>query len=113
MSWVDEVFEVLSRGSPREISLDEIGEAIGVRFAEPRLIEELFARLEGAGFVVAVPGSADLRERLLRVLTLARTLREAGQSSGLAELAGALGWSVRETRTVLLYGEVLARGRRV
>ncbi len=112
MSWVDEVFETLSNGGPRTVSLDEIGEAIGLRFAEPSRIEELFSRLEARGFTIEASATPDLRARLSEVLVTARSLRGSGAPAGVAEIAGALGWSVRETRSVLLYAEVLARGTR-
>lgn len=112
MSWVNEVFALLSRGGPRPISLDEIGEAIGVRFAEPESIDRLLSLLEQAGFAVEVPGGLDLGQRLVLVLSTARALRREGAVAGLGEIAAKLGWTVRETRTVLLYGEVLSRGSR-
>lgn len=110
MSWVERVLGELLKDGPRVVSLDEIGEAIGVEWATPVQIEELFGRLEESGASVGDPEVASLSPLLVRVLGVARELKARGQRIDPTSIAARAGLTPREVRVALLYGEVLSRG---
>lgn len=110
MSWVPRVLKELLAGGPRAVTLDEIGDAIGLELASPQQIELLFDRLEAAGATVVQPPPGSLFPQLRRVLDAARQLRSTGQMTEITAIAHLTGLSAREVRVALLYGEVLGRG---
>ncbi len=109
--WLDRVVAQLSVDGPRTVSLDQIGEAIGLDWATAAQIEHLFQKLEARGFAVADESPASLAPLLARVLAAARELRTAGLAKTPSSIAERTGLTPREVRVALLYGEVLGRGR--
>lgn len=102
------VAELLARG-PRGISLDDVGEAIGVELVSQAEIEELLQRLESAGCHVGTVTPA-IRDHLKLVLEVARELgRGRGAAPNVTEVAEKSGLSVGEVRAALLYASVLSR----
>ena len=97
----------LTHESPRNISLDELGEAIGLDYAHPAEIDALIENLENEGFRFEDHLGKELLETLRAVLMQARALRQSGKNAGIKDIASALGRSQRAVRVALLYGEVL------
>ena len=103
------ILERLLKSNDRSLSLDSIGEAIGVEQISQAEIEELFDSLETSGrqIDVQVP---DVRLHLNLVLREARRLREQQQSNpDVKALAKATRLTEAEVRTALLYASVLGR----
>ena len=109
IDWVERVASGFEAGGARALSLDEIGEAIGVQLARPDQIEHLFDRLENGGFSIGSSLGADLSHTLRSVLGAARQLRTSGKTTAVSAIAEATGLSVREVRVALLYAEVISR----
>lgn len=110
-AWVERVASDLLEAGARPISLDEIGEAIGLTWAQPGEIDRLFLLLEEAGATIVDPERDELAPSLLLVLRAARQLRAEGRSASPREIAECSGLSERRVRVALLYGEVLSRGQ--
>ncbi len=104
------VLSLLARGTPRVVTLDEIGEAFGLDWAKPEQIEWLFDQLESRGFTIGEPEPVALAALLRSVLVAARGLRAAGRAASPSDIASDTGLDVREVRVALLYAEVLGRG---
>lgn len=110
-AWLDRVLAQLTVDGQRSVSLDEIGEAIGLDWATADQIESLFQKLEAQGFAVADESPASLAPLLAQVLAAARELRTAGLGKTPSSIAERTGLTPRQVRVALLYGEVLGRGR--
>lgn len=98
--------------APRTVSLDEIGEAIGLEWASPDRVEALFVSLEASGHRIGDVEAVDLGPWLVRTLAAARSERAAGRSVTPRALAEVTGLEPRQVRVALLYADVLARGHR-
>lgn len=108
-SWLERVSAQLIAQEGTHVSLDVIGEAIGLEVARPDEIEQLFQRLEQAGKTVGGTEGERLQPLLFRVLQAARQLRAEQERATSEAIAQRTGLSVREVRVALLYGEVLSR----
>jgi hypothetical protein len=102
------VSDLLARET-HEISLDDVGEAIGSELVSQAEIEELLQRLESSGRRVGTVTPA-IREHLKVVLDVARELgRGRGAAPNVNEVAEKSGLSAGEVRAALLYASVLSR----
>ena len=103
------IFERLLVSAGPLVSLDAIGEAIGVEQISPSEIEELFEALEAAGREIDST-APNIRLHLALVLREARRLRSQQASSpSVTSLAEATKLTEREVRAALLYASVLGR----
>lgn len=94
----------------RTVSIDAIGEALGVTPATGDEIDRVFTALERAGRAIVAPSGVDLPGRLRRVLAATRELTAGlGRKPHLAELAEATGLSHAEVRHALSFGQILGR----
>lgn len=93
----------------RVVSLDYIGEAIGVEAITAEEIDGLFRAIEDAGRVIGTL-TPNVREHLGLVLREARQLKSAkGGTPDIAAIANGAGLSPGEVRAALLYASVLSR----
>jgi len=93
-----------------EITLDAIGDAIGVRAITPEEIDALMTALEAKGRRIAGPEGGGGEERLRAVVTAARALGpELGRKPTLAEIAARSGLSPLEVRHALALLQVMQR----
>lgn len=93
-----------------EVTLDEIGEAVGVTAVSLEDVDALLVALEGAGRRVSGPQGARGVGNLRRVLPEARALAASlGRRPTLAELAARTGLSEEEVRHALALGRVMGR----
>jgi hypothetical protein len=105
------IFQRLLQHQPNELSLDVIGEAIGIVAITAEEIDELFHSLENAGRQI---GSAtpNIRQNLNLVLREARQLRNTQNATpDTASIALASGLTPGEVRAALLYASVLGQGK--
>ncbi len=94
----------------RTLTVDAIGEALGVLPVTGDEIDELFTALEVDGRTILTPEGVDLPGRLREVLVATRGLAaQLGRRPSLAELAAATGLREAEVRHALSYGRVLGR----
>jgi hypothetical protein len=112
MSVRPEVVAILKRILETEspvISLDFIGEVIGIEAVSAKEIDELFEGLETAGRIIGTL-TPNLREHLGRVLREARQLKNAQQATpDVAAIAESAHLTPGEVRAALLYASVLSR----
>lgn len=94
----------------RELSLDDVGRAIGDRAVTHDEIDALLAELEGAGRTVSGPRPGAAGEHLRKVLPAARALgSKLGRRPTVDELAHETGISADEVRAALGLGRVMGR----
>lgn len=94
----------------REVTLDEIGEALGARAVNAVDIEELIDTLEHAGRRVVSPSTGRGADNLRKVLETARALAaELGRRPTQAEIAAKSGLSDDAVRHALAFARVLQR----
>lgn len=94
----------------RELSLDQIAEAIGVIRVTPDEIEALFTWLEAEGRVIADPVGRGARELLGEVLSVARVLRaELGRPPRPTEIAERASLSLEAVQRGLWFARILQR----
>jgi uncharacterized protein YidB (DUF937 family) len=106
---LEAIVERLLAASETNITLDEVGEAIGLELVSQSEIEEILDRLERAGRRVGSV-TPSIRQHLQTVLVEARALRnEQGSSPSVAMIAQKTGLSIGEVRAALLYASVLSR----
>jgi hypothetical protein len=99
----------LLESNAKVLSLDHIGDAIGIEPITPNEIEELFCALERAGRVIGAL-TPNVRENLGLVLREARHLKNAKhETPDVAALAKATNLAPGEVRAALLYASVLGR----
>ncbi len=99
----------LLRSDDKALSLDLIGEAIGVEGITAAEIDELFHALEKAGRTVGSV-TPNVREHLSLVLREARRLRRQSRTiPDIVAIARAAGLTPGEVRAALLYASVLSR----
>lgn len=117
--FIKQVLDGLLASKPREITLDELGNAIGANPITQDEIDTLLTLLEEAGCAVG-GATPNVRGHLHQVLHAARVLRElnvasgqagasAGTAPGVAEIAKQAGLSTDEVRAALRYAQVLSR----
>jgi hypothetical protein len=92
------------------VTLDEVGEAIGVVPVSTDDVDALLTALEEAGREVAGPEGARGVKNLQRVIPAARALAVSlGRAPTLVELAAQTGLSEDDVRHALALGRVLGR----
>jgi hypothetical protein len=93
-----------------DVTLDAIGEAIGVIAVSTDDVDALMAALEGAGRVIRGPEGARGVGNLQRVLRAARDLAVSlGRRPTLAEIAAHTGLSGDDVKHALALGRVMGR----
>jgi len=98
-----------SEGS-RKVTLDDVGEAIGVAAVSTDDVDALLTALEKAGRAVVGPEGARGVGNLRRVLPAARALAASlGRAPTPAELAQKTGLSEDDVRHALALGQVMGR----
>jgi hypothetical protein len=96
--------------SSRRVTLDEVGEAVGVVAVSTDDVDALLAALEAAGRETVGPEGARGVENLRRVLPAARGLAASlGRPPTLGELVRQTGLSEDEVRHALALGRVMGR----
>lgn len=106
---VKAVFDTLIARGERTIALDTMGEVIGAMRISQDEIEQLFARLERAGYTI-LTSTTQVREHLRPVLEQARRLKQQTQTTpDVAAISRATGLSVAEVRAALLFASVMGR----
>jgi hypothetical protein len=104
------LLERAARSGSKEISLDAIGEAIGVVPVSTEDVDALMAVLEGAGLRVAGPEGQRGVQNLQRIIPAARALAgRLGRAATLAELAAETGLAEEDVRHALALGSVMGR----
>lgn len=94
----------------RKVTLDEVGEAVGVLPVSTDEVDALLTALEKAGRTVVGPEGARGVGNLQRVLPAARELAaRLGRRPTLAELTEKTGLSEDEVRHALALGRVMGR----
>lgn len=94
----------------REVSLDEIGEALGTLAVTTEEIESLIARLEAEGRCVTGPSGGGGESRLRRVIAAARALSGTlGRRPNVAEIATETKLTEEEVRHALALARVMSR----
>ena len=109
---VRQVLEALVRASEAtgEITLDEVGEAVGTMAIAPAEIEALLDALEARGRRVVAPQGGSGETHLRHVLHAARTLRaELGRTPTPDEIAARSGLSLVDVRRALALSQVMRR----
>ena len=94
----------------RQVTIDEVGEALGTEQATGADVELIFDALEAAGRTIASPEDGDLKERLRVVLVAARSIAATeGRRATMAEIAKATGLGEDRVRHALAFGRILGR----
>jgi hypothetical protein len=94
----------------RKVTLDDVGEAIGIIAVSTDDVDALLTALEKAGRTVVGPVGARGVQNLRRVLPAARALAASlGRPPSLAELAEKTGLSEDDVRHALALGRVMGR----
>lgn len=112
------VSELLAPG-PRELSLDEVGTAVGSHAITQDEIDQMLTLLEEAGCTVS-GATQSVRQQLRQVLDAARALRalqgsgtnpsdSAGRAPTVSAIAERAGLTLDEVRAALRYAQVLSR----
>lgn len=93
-----------------EVSLDEMGDALGTHAISTDDVDEVMRTLEKAGRRVVGPEGGGGEDRLRAVVTTARTLvGELGRKPTVAEIAARSGLSVDDVRQALALAQVIQR----
>lgn len=110
-SWIEEMIAKLRpqlpKAGPAILSLDQIGEAAGVRAISADDVEALFARLEADGIAIGDGESVDLAKMLREVIQTALQLRAKGEKASPENIAKHSSLSKEAVKIALLYSEVL------
>lgn len=109
---LEEVLRALMDASNEsgEVSLDVLGEALGVRAISTDDVDEIMQALERAGRRVIGPEGGGGEGRLKVVLATARALmKELGRKPNVSEIAGRSGLTEDEVRQALALAQVMQR----
>lgn len=109
---LEEVVRALLAASEdsREVTLDQVGDAIGVRAVSTDEIELVFLALESQGRRIVGPEGAAGEERLRRVVQAARELtKELGRRPTVAEICERSGLVPLEVKHALALAKVMQR----
>jgi hypothetical protein len=94
----------------RQLSIDDVGEALGTEVATGADVEAIFDALEAAGRTLLSPQDGQLKERLRAVLEAARSIGAArGRRATVPEIAAATGLGEDRVRHALAFGRILGR----
>ena len=94
----------------REVSLDEIGEALGTLSASYTEIEAMIVLLEAKRRRVAAPAGGDGEAHLGRVVSAAKTLSaRLGRRPNVTEIASLAGLSVEQVKHALVLARIMQR----
>ncbi len=94
----------------REVTLDAIGEAIGVRAVSHDDVDAVLTALESRGRRVIAPEGGGGEEKLRTVVVTARDLTtELGRRPTIAEIAAKSGLAESEVRQALFLARVIQR----
>ncbi len=102
---IDDIVRKLLTTHGAEITLDQIGEAIGTRLVTPPQIEQIIDTLEKKGRRVITPAGGEGESHLKRVLA---ARRELGKST-IAEIAAHTGLTDAEVRHALELAKIMQR----
>ncbi len=109
--WVERmVAELLPHGG-RTVSLDEIGEVMGVAQVGSLEVERLISCLESAGATILASETEGLVSVLQKVIKTAQFLRKEGKRPSAENISERSGLSARAVRVALLYADVLKAER--
>ena len=103
------VMQQLRNRSASSITLDELGDMIGVRTITAAQIETLIVALEEAGVTVGGDQQPDLKQLLKTVVLTALELRRQGVRPTAAKIAEKSGLSPQAVKIALLYSEVIRK----
>ena len=107
---IERIVRALLVAHGKTITLDQIGEAIGIQAVTPAQIEDIIYRLERAGRTVATPSGGDGEASLKRVLDAARELtNELGLRPTVAQISERAGLEESHVRHALSLAKVIAR----
>lgn len=107
---LERVVEALLAAHEKEISLDDLGEAIGDRAASTDEIDAMISALEGKGRTVGTHSGKSGVAMLHTVLETARAVAdERGRRPTHAEIAERSGLTVDEVRQALALARVMQR----
>ena len=103
--------ELLARSKDSgALSLDDIGDALGVMAVSQDEIDALVSSLESAGRHVTGPSGGGGERILYRVLEVARAVRAAtGRAPGAQEIAENIGVPAQRVRHALALARVMAK----
>jgi hypothetical protein len=94
----------------REVTLDVIGDAVGLRPVSHEDVDGILRALEARGRRVIAPEGGGGEERLRRVVVTARQLStELGRRPAIAEIAARSGLAEGEVRQALFLARVIQR----
>jgi hypothetical protein len=94
----------------REVSLDEIGEALGTLSASYSEIDAMIAVLESKHRRVSAPAGGSGEAHLARVVSAAKTLSaDLGRRPNVAEIASLAGLSVEQVKHALVLARIMQR----
>ena len=94
----------------RKVTLDEIGDAIGVDAVDANQIDDILTALEAAGRSIVAPTGQNGVSALMKILPAARVLgTELKRTARVAEIAARTGMTEEEVRRALLLARVMAR----
>jgi len=107
---LDSVVRELIARSAREVTLDEIGEALGALAASTDEIDAILSALEAAGRAIVGPEGGRGAETLRAVLPAARALAASfGRKPTIDEIAAHIGLPAERVRHALALGRVMGR----
>jgi hypothetical protein len=106
-----DIVDALVAGAPAgEVSLDELGAAIGARAVTTAEIDAMIDAIEARGVSVCAPRGGDGEQHLGRVISASRDLRaELGRVPRVDELAERAGLSAAEVRHALSLARIMQR----
>jgi len=94
----------------RSLTLDQIGEALGITVASADDVDAMLTALEAKGLAIVSPETGDATGRLRRVLGAARDLHtRTGRRPTPAEIAEETAFPIGSVRAALLLGRVMGR----
>lgn len=93
----------------RQVSLDQLGDAIGGRPLSNEELELVIDGLEQAGRFVTAPFDQDVVDHLRAVIATASDIRRSGQLATVDGIALRAGLTVEEVRTALAFARVMGQ----
>ena len=107
---LEEVVRSLLARAPHEVTLDEIGDALGTLAVTTDEIDAVLSALEAAGRAIAGPEGGRGAETLRAVLPAARALAASlGRRPTIDEIAASVGLPAERVRHAIALGRVMGR----